>query len=418
MTLAELESLALAHNPALKQAEAMIAAAQGRKLQAGLWPNPVIGYAGEDLSVRNFSGGNEHSIFYEQRIPLGGKLAKSRAIFSQEVVAAEAMAAAEQQRVINMVRILYLETLGAQQLLALRAQLYEITKEAVEVSAELYNIGQSDGPDLLTIEIEAQKKELDLLQAGNDWEQCWRQLAALVGKPELKPVRLSGQLEESFTAIEEASLIAEILRESPEIKAARAGVEKARAALARARAERSPDLFLRGGISYSRERFDDRGRERKVGPQAFIEAGLSIPIFNRNQGAIATAAAELTIAERQVERLQLALRARLAQTLRSYRNSLVTVEKYRKEMIPRARRSYELYQTSFQQMAASYPQVLIARRNLVQMQIEYAQALVGLRRDLTHLRGYLLTDTADGISNNYFGAQAQVADAEHGSPNQ
>ncbi|MEJ7617891.1 MAG: hypothetical protein WKF30_13235 [Pyrinomonadaceae bacterium] len=65
-------------------------------------------------------------------------------------------------------------------------------------------------------------------------------------------------------------------------------------------------------------------------------------------------------------------------------------ERYRTQVVPRAKSAYDMYLTNFRQMAASYPQVLIAQRTLFQVQVEYARALVDLRRGLTGIRGFLL----------------------------
>jgi cobalt-zinc-cadmium efflux system outer membrane protein len=48
-------------------------------------------------------------------------------------------------------------------------------------------------------------------------------------------------------------------------------------------------------------------------------------------------------------------------------------------------------------MAASYPQVLIAQRTLFQVEVEYARALVDLRRSSAGLRGFLLEGGLDAI---------------------
>src|SRR5262245_35513863 len=52
LTLADLERMALQANPTLPEAQAAIRAAEGRRVQAGLWPNPVVGYRGEELAAR------------------------------------------------------------------------------------------------------------------------------------------------------------------------------------------------------------------------------------------------------------------------------------------------------------------------------------------------------------------------------
>src|SRR5262249_27316617 len=81
LKLEDLERMALQNNPTAAQAEAAIRAAEGRRVQAGLMPNPIIGYSGEELSPRAFRQKSEHYIFAEQEGPPRRKLKKSRAHF-------------------------------------------------------------------------------------------------------------------------------------------------------------------------------------------------------------------------------------------------------------------------------------------------------------------------------------------------
>src|SRR5262245_59395089 len=104
LRLEDLERMALRNNPTVAQAEDAVRAAEGRRVQAGLMPNPIIGYAGEELSLRAFGQKSEHYIFAEQEVPLGGKLKKSGAIYARERMQAQAEAAAQKQRVLNAVR--------------------------------------------------------------------------------------------------------------------------------------------------------------------------------------------------------------------------------------------------------------------------------------------------------------------------
>jgi cobalt-zinc-cadmium efflux system outer membrane protein len=398
LRLEDLERMALQNNPTVAQAEAAIRAAEGRRVQAGLLPNPIIGYAGEELSTRSFSQKSEHYIFAEQEIPLGGKLKKSRNIFAQEKAQAEADAAAQKQRILNAVRMLFYDALGAQQLVEVRGQLARLAREAAGVTGELFNVGQADRPDVLEIEVEARRAQLDLIMAENERDQIWQQIAAVVGDPFLKPARLAGDLEEDLPVLEQEQLLSTLLRESPEVKRAQAGIKRARASLARAKAEPKPDLFLRGGIGYSTELLETTNPQlvgRKTGPEAFAEIGLRIPLFNRNQGGIAAASAELEFAEREARRVELMLRARTAAAFRTYQNALSVATQYQEQIVPRAQRAYELYLTSFRQMAAAYPQVLISQRTLFQVRADYVRALVDVWQNAVQLRGFLLTGALD-----------------------
>lgn len=397
LRLADLEKMALESNPTFAQAAAAIRAAEGRRVQAGLFPNPIMGYAGSELAPRAFTEKSEHGFFIEQTIPLGGKLSKSRAIFAQEKVQTEQDAVAQKQRILNAVRILFYQALGAQQLVEVRGQLAKLAREAVAVTSELFNVGQADRPDAFQIEIEAQRAQLDLVIAENEREQVWQQLGAVVGNPFLKPARLAGTLESGLPVLDQETMLAKLLSESPEIKRAQAGVERAKATVARAKAEPVPDLFVRGGFGYSTELLDARNARpgQKTGPEGSLEVGLRIPLFNRNQGGIAAATAEQEIAEREVRRVELMLRARTAGAFRSYLNALRVATQYEQQIIPHAQRSYEMYLTSSRQMAAAYPQVLIAQRTLFQVRADYVAALVNAWQNAVLLQGLML----DGALN-------------------
>lgn len=390
LRLEDLEQMALQHNPTLAQSAALIRAVRGRKHQAGLYPNPSVGYTGEEISFGPVIRGGEHGFFVEQQIVTGGKLRLSRSVFAQEEVQAEAEAKIQKYRVLNAVRLLYYQALAADHLIEVRKKLAELAQVAVTTTSQLYNVGQADQPDLLEAEVEAQQAVLALLAAQNDRERIWRQLAAVVGVPSLVPVPLAGTLEDSIPEMEFDSTLETLLRESPEIKVAQAGVARAEQGLKRARVEWIPNLVVSGGLRNNRELLELAGRP--VGWEGVLSVGVRLPLFDRNQGNVESARADLESAQLELERVKLSLRARLAAAYRNYRDAVTLVGRYRNEMIPRAERAYHLYLNSYQQMAAAYPQVLIAQRTYFQLQGDYIAALANLWRTVVEIRGLLLTD--------------------------
>ena len=64
--------------------------------------------------------------------------------------------------------------------------------------------------------------------------------------------------------------------------------------------------------------------------------------------------------------------------MKNYRDAQVTVERYQQRILGQAQQSYDLYLRRFREMAAAYPQVLIAQRTLGQVRAEYVRALVEL----------------------------------------
>lgn len=390
LRLDDLERMALENNPTVKQAEARVRAAQGRLKQAGLYPNPTIGYMGDEISPGPIIRGGEHGFFVDQSIVLGGKLQKNKQIFVQALIQAEAEAEAQRLRVLNNVRVFYYEALAAQRRVELREKLVGLASEAVKTSEGLFNVGASDKPDLLEVEVEAQHAQLALMTAQNEETRIWQQLAALVGVLNLPPTQLAGDFDQPLPVLDRDVILQEILNGSPVLKAARAGVLRAQAAATFERSRRIPDLQARGGLRYNRELLE---LERQpVGWEGFADVGIQIPLFNRNQGKILAARSEVLFAEQEVRRSEMVIRSRFSSYFNSYQTSRRIVETYKNEVVPRAEQAYQLYLAKFKEMAAAYPQALIAQRSLLQAGVEYVSSVENLWKAVVPLRGYLLME--------------------------
>ena len=389
ITLEELQQMALQNNPTFAQSAANIQAAEGRKKQSGLYPNPTVGYQGEQIRGGSFHGG-EQGFFIQQDIVLGGKLGLNRQIFDQELKQAQTEGEEQKLRVVTNVRMSYIQALAAQQTLELRHNLSKLADDAVETSHQLANVGQADAPDVLESEVEAQQAQLAVTMAEQNQQRVWTALGAVVGNPRLPLMRLVGKLEDT-PPVNAAELVEKIVNESPAVRIAEIGVKRAEAALARTKREPIPDLQLRGGMQQNGELLSAPSG-RAVGLQGFADVGVRLPIFNRNQGNIATAKADAERAKREVERVKLLLRERAASVVQNYTFSQTAVDRYKNQMIPRAQKAYEMYTKKYQEMAAAYPQVLIAQRTLMQLEVSYITALESFATSSLSLQSYLLTD--------------------------
>ena len=394
LTLAQLEQMAMASNPTLAQAIAEMRAAAGRTRQAGLYPNPTVGYQGEEIRGGSFRGG-EQGFFVQQDIVLGGKLGLSRKVFQQEQKQAEAEKEEQGLRVLNGVRVFYVQALAAQQTLDLRHRLNQITQDALATSIQLFNVGQADQPDVLQAQVEADQSELAVIAAEQNQRRVWTALAANVGNPSLPLSRLEGNLED-IPDVNPDQWLQTILKDSPAVKIAQLGTDRAQAVVSRALRESIPDLQLRGGLQQNRELLETT--RRPVGAQGFAEVGVRIPIFNRNQGNIEAAKADLERSKLETRRIELLLRERTASLFQNYVTSRAMVERYRTRMIPQAEKAYKLYLEKYNGMTAAYPQVLISQRTLFQLQMDYVAALENLWTNSVAIKGFMLSDGLEAPS--------------------
>jgi cobalt-zinc-cadmium efflux system outer membrane protein len=390
ITLAELEQLALQNNPTAAAAAAGIDAARGRTRQAGAWPNPVFGYSGEEIKTGDLDTRGEHGFFVEQTIPLGGKFRLSRDVFQKAIDRAEAVRDLQRLRILSSVRQTFYSVLLTERRIEVQERLAALASEAVGVTAQLFNVGAADRPDYLAIEIESRRLQLQLNRSKNELFAIRAQLAALTGVREVATRPIAATIDAAIPELERESVIRTLLEQSPELRAARAELERTRAVTIRARRETFPDLFLRGGSAYNREHGEDTGRP--IGWEGTLEAGVSVPLFNRNTGGVAASRADETRAQAEVTRLELSLQSRGASQFANYLTAVRASEAYRADILPRAEEAYRLYLTRYREMAAAYPQVLVAQRTLFEVSNEYLENLHDAWRAALQLQGFLAGD--------------------------
>ena len=396
--LADFERIALARNPTLRQAAAQVNAARSRSFQAGLYPNPIVGYQSEQIGAfgpdRISSGGivsrgrpspgETQGGFVQQQFVTGGKLKLSRAKYAEEATAAQFQADAQRLRVLNGVRTRYFEVVAAERLIAINRELSRLNDAAVTTTEQLVNVGQANEPDLLQAKVEARRARVALRNAENRYRGGWENLIALVGAPELRPTPLNGAaLDAPGAPLDFDSTLANLLRCSPEILAALADIRRSQFTVRRERAEPIPNVTVQAVV----------GRNYEINTTTTgVQASIPLPIWNRNQGTIREAQADLARDHAEHERIALSLRQRLADAATRYDDAYQSVEDFRSETLPLAKRAFEVQSANFRQRRAAYPQVLVAQRTYAELNKEYVQSLLELRRAEVEIGGMLLSD--------------------------
>lgn len=387
LSVEELEKMALASNPTMAQIQANLQVASGLVRQAGLYPNPVAGYYSDQVRG-GFYGGGEQGGFISQDIVLGGKLGAARRVAMLQANEVATSGEIQRLRIQSNVRALFYEVLAAQRMVEVRQNLVKLAGDAVRTSEQLGNVGQADRPDILQAEVEQQQAAVGLRVAQQNLEASWRVLAAVVGKPDLPVTNLQGDLD-AIPELSYSEWTASALRDSPEVKLAQQGVERAEAELVQARKVPIPDLQLTGVFYQNYEALPDG---RPAGLMGEAQVGVQLPIFDRNQGDIAAAKAEIENAKQNLVRVKLELQRNMADLFRDYDSARVTAEQYKTQMLPRAEQAYEMYRSNYQKMAGAYPQVLISQRTLFQLQTDYIQALESTWQSALRIRAFGLSD--------------------------
>jgi cobalt-zinc-cadmium efflux system outer membrane protein len=391
IALEQFQHWAEQNNPTLTQSAALKERTEQQGRQAGLLPNPTVGYSGEHIRGGDYHGGEEGA-FVQQTIVLGGKLGLRREIYRQQAASDKIGIDEQTYRVHADVQRVFYRALTAQAVIAVRRKMLDLAANAVETAHHLANVGQADAPDVLQAEVESEQAKIDYSDAQREYLQQFAMLAALCNQPSLPVSPLDGDLEKAPDLNSEATMT-KLLAESPTVQRAQQDVAVAEAGLKRSKREAVPNLTVQAGEWHSGERLE--GINKPAGWMGFAQAGVELPLWNRNQGGTSAARADVARAQAGVTRTRLTLRQSAESLIQGYLAARFQAERYRTQLIPRAQRAYELYGMKYQQMAAAYPQVLTSRRTLFNLQIAYLHALEMEWMNAVGLQNYTLRGGLD-----------------------
>lgn len=380
LILADLEAIAFANNPTLAQASRRVDALHGKHLQVGLPPNPMVGYQGEEIG--DDGTGGQQGMFLGQQLVTAGKLELNRAVVRHEIAQARHELEMQRLRVINAVRARAYEVIVTQRAVALNEQLVALGEESMRAAEKLWQAKEVSQVDVLQARVEANSAKLGLTSARTEHQAAWQRLAVVMGVPDTPPGALMDNLDETAPDLVWENTLVRLLAESPELARAQSGVERAKCALARAQAGRIPDIDLEAAVRYN---------NASEYAMASVALGVPLQIFDRNQGNIHQAYAELSAAHREVRRVELDLQDRLAVAFAQYSNTNLQTTQYKTQILPDARSSLELVRKGYQQGEFDYFELLTAQRTFFQVNLAYIQSLRELWHNAVEIDGLLLT---------------------------
>ena len=380
LTLAALEEIAFENNPTLAAAVARVDSARGRRVQAGLYPNPVIGYHATEIGNLGTSG--QQGGFISQRFITGGKLRLDQAVAGKEIDAAHFLYHAQEQRVLSDVRVRFYDALVAQRRVDLTKELARIGDDLVKATQTLLEGRLGTENDLLQAEIRADDAHILYDNARNQHVEAWRRLAAVIALPTMQRKPLVGQLDAELPSYEWDDCYEMVLGSNPELNAAWARVDRASIAIRRARKEPIPNVDLSVSVRHHNVTDSD---------VANVQVGIPIPILNKNQGNIRSAEAELITANKVVKRIELDLQDRLAVVYRQFANSRQQVDRYGQRMLPRAKRSLKLVTDGYEKGQIKYLTMLTAQQTYLQVNLSYLDSLREIWVSAAMIKGQLLT---------------------------
>ncbi len=379
ISIDELQALAIANNPELSRMYYKIQAAQGERVQSGLYPNPSLVI--DSVEMGNDRAGGMQEIGIEQEIVTSHKIGLDSCIAQRSWEVTKQQYALSVLAIKNEVKIRAYEVLAAQQTVQFREQLLQIEDEAVRVAEKMYEARETSLIDMIQTRNKRNRTALELKEAKNNEVLNWQRLTMVLGVPDFPDRQITDSLEIFAQEMDWSAVWSRLLASSPELTLAQNKVRVAQSVLQRARAERTPNVTVGAGVGYDNSTNDT---------YANIGVNLPIQIYNRNQGNIQKALAELAAAQREIDVQKLLLQERLADVFNRYKNAKQSVEMCKESLLSDSETALNLCLKGYKKGEVSYIELLSAEESFIEAKNQYIFSLKELCISVALIDGLLL----------------------------
>jgi len=371
---------ALAANRDLQAARLAIDVARGRRLQAGRLENPELEGRFADDFAFNAEGERTASVGFAQRFPITSRLARERDVADRDVEIAEAEVRDFVRRLVAEVESAFYAVRALDERISVQTELIESVRQVEQTTERRLRAAEVSPAEVSLLRIERLRLEQETQRLGREREVAVAALTRLLGRATPEELRPAGELDPGPKAtalpLPGAPLDG---KDRPDLEAARRGIERADADLALARSEVWEDWGV--GLDYELER---QGFDAPIGVKrdSFLGLGVSIPfpLWNRQQGRIAAAGAEL----RRSRRARDALALRIEEEIRAAQARVSTlrasVDAYAQEILPEATRTQQLFERGYRQGLVGIAELLQAQRQYNEARALYLELLGDLRQ--------------------------------------
>lgn len=297
LTLEDAIRIARERNPTLSAARNGVEVAEAERLGAQLRPNPAVSLMSDNYPLfepnrPDFWNNQQLTVRIDQELELAGRRRLRRDSAVAGIAVAEAQWLDQVRRLEFEVRQAYFAVVLAKaDVVVAQASLAEID-EVIRLNRSRYEVGEISGGDVRRIQVERLKFVDDQFAAELSLRNARSGLLALLNAPDLgvtfdvvERLEWEGGAQPPPAAasppLNPLSLRAEALAQRPDLRAAQTEVQRADTETLLQRALRTPNMTV--GAGYQRNFSED----------AFVfGVTVPLPLFHRNQGAVARAEAE------------------------------------------------------------------------------------------------------------------------------
>ena len=369
LSLGDVLALTLARNPELSAYSYETRAREAQALQSSLLPNPELGVRTEEFGgtgeMRGFDAA-ETTFEVSQLIELAGKRAKRTHTAQLDKELADWDYKAKRLDLFTEAAKAFTEVLATQERTALAERLNKLAAEVKYAVGQRVIAGKVSPLEETKADVSVAASQIELDKSKRSLDIASTKLASFWGSSQPMFTGLKGDIFETkpHGTFEEFSAQA---ANNPDVARWKSELSHRRAVVALEKSKSVPDVTLSAGTKYL------------AGPDdtAFVVGvSMPLPIFNRNQGNISAAHAQLNKTRELTRQAEVAIQTQLVDAYKSMLSAYEQTVSLKEKIIPASQQVFDAASEGYRQGKFGYLDLLDAQRTLFQARQQYIDMLV------------------------------------------
>lgn len=380
LSLQEAVDTALGTRALLKADTDRVAAAEGRKRQAGLLPNPEFEFSNENLRPGQTYATDVDTLAYVTwPLDILGKRGGRMALAEQTVNRTAAEVDVTRRQVAQRVRLAYWTARGAQERRDVLHASVTSFQRTIDYNAARLSVGTIAEQDVLRVKLEGERLQIAAHLATIEAAKARVELAKEMGRPDIANATLTEPLDRIPAPIGVLTT-AEVLDRRAEIKVARTSLDEAHANT------RLQDLLARPDLTmvYGFKRTQLPGALSGVNT-SLAAFKITLPFLDRNQGNREAAAAELRRQEQLRAEAEMSVRADLLRASQEYAMRRAEVIETLQPLREHAATLSTIAQAAYQQGGVELLRLLDAERSRLEAESAWVDGMVAFQQSVVNL---------------------------------
>lgn len=391
LSIQEAIDYAIKNNKQIKALSATLPVTEANLIIAKYRPNPV--FASQNEAVKN---GSLHPAQIAVPLEIGRKRYWRAKVAKEQISKTELEIRKAIWETHTQVHGAYSQVVVINDLIQLAKQRKEFYEKLLQIAKDRLEAGDISGLDVERANIELLTAENDLNELEGKLKQANIDFKLLLG---IKPGN-EITLEDTSTIkpkekVSENPVINELQTDAQKNRFEIAILEKeygiTQAQLKQAKWEIIPNLTIEGGAV-----------KPSVGTNIwgpYLAAQAEIPVFNRKQGEIKKAKAQLDYLEKEEDRLKLVIESEISNALQYFKVREEQLQRYEEKLLSQSKNILELIEFGYQRGKLSLTDVLNAEQKNRQVKESYLQSILNYQVAFANLE-YAFGVPLDDVGEN------------------